>query len=149
MWGWMRTSLLILRFYARHVFRFGEIHPQIPTGQLFAQLCGAPTSTKVALSSGYAETFNSEYAALQRACRRLLPRSNFSEILAGSFAVRVLWCVGAWTLRPWSLALGLAQFLVAPMSLVVCLMRFGTNCSDCLLHYALNAARGARARASP
>ena len=37
---------------------------------------------------------------------------------------------------------GLLQFVVAPMSLVVCAMRFGTNGIDCALHYAVNAAVG-------
>lgn len=64
---------------------------------------------------------------------------SFQATLVGSFIVRFLWffvtlkygffgCVQA----------GLLQFAVAPLSFIVCVLRFCTNGLDCVFHYIIN-----------
>jgi sterol desaturase/sphingolipid hydroxylase (fatty acid hydroxylase superfamily) len=108
--------------------------------------------------------FNKKHATLQRSLRARLGATmgspvRFESILYRSFAVRAVWiaCILAavWyqsespdtvmlvplhvhhRQRLMLLAIGLLQFIVAPMSLVVCLLRFCTNAMDCLVHYGI------------
>jgi hypothetical protein len=64
---------------------------------------------------------------------------SFQATLVASFIVRFLWffvtlkygffdCVQA----------GLLQFVVAPLSFIVCVLRFCTNGLDCVFHYIIN-----------
>lgn len=112
---------------------------------------------RIPLRAAFRQNFNSNYESLQKDLRLLLPARPFESILVQAFAVRALWAVVVWVLvargrssggvvegstrtafdpTPYVvLTFGLAQFVVAPMSFVVCIMRFGTNMGDAVLHY--------------
>ena len=75
---------------------------------------------------------------LKARLRELLPPCRFEAVLAGSWSVRALWAAAVWAIGITALPLGLLQFVVAPLSFAVCLMRFGTNCFDAILHYMIN-----------
>ena len=158
---YVQASLLVIGFYRRFVFRFGEIHPALPSGRLFDELedvrgkplatplgdgnchdgkegSSAPPRKVVQLGGAFKREFNDGYAQLKTQLRKLLPPCKFETVLAGSWAVRALWAAAVWSAGTRALPLGLLQFVVAPLSFVVCLMRFGTNFFDALLHYTIN-----------
>mmetsp|Transcript_125687 Transcript_125687/g.222726 ORF Transcript_125687/g.222726 Transcript_125687/m.222726 type:complete len:429 (-) Transcript_125687:71-1357(-) len=140
------ASWKILRFYTHFTRRFGDIHTDLPSGKLLSFIdakSASPGSTRISVKAGFAKEFNKAYETLQEDMRRLLSGSSqpFETTLFWSFLVRALWGCAVWVGNPARmLVFGLAQFLVAPMSFVVCIMRFGTNGLDCVLHYLLNAA---------
>ena len=66
---------------------------------------------------------------------------SFQAILAASFLIRFLWFFmilryGFFS----SIYTGLLQFAVAPLSFIVCVLRFCTNGIDCIFHYIINCA---------
>jgi hypothetical protein len=169
--AYLAASLAILRFYAHVVFRFGEIHPDLPSGKLMSQLVSLPPkqvneASRVRLRAAFARDFDERYEKLQTFLRESLAPTGAAEVpfettMMLSFAVRVGWAAiiafvviaagdadGLSALaRVCLLLIGLLQFVVAPLSLPVCILRLGTNVWDCALHYALNLAAAGVVRA--
>eukprot|EP00750_Incisomonas_marina_P018185 INCI2745.1.p1 GENE.INCI2745.1~~INCI2745.1.p1 ORF type:complete len:382 (+),score=52.80 INCI2745.1:98-1243(+) len=154
------ASAAVLKFYLSMIFRFGEIHPDIPSGRLLGGILHLPkvqtTPATFRLRKKFRSDFNDAYDDLRRTLRTELAGVAdipFERTLFLSFAVRAVWvllCVLGLTFtnddsqfafapRVFLLLAGLLQFFVAPMSLVVCVMRLGTNLLDFLVHYLCNA----------
>ena len=159
---YLRASWLILAFYISHIFRFGEIHPGIPSGALLSEIMelprpGAPKD--IPLRTGFARAFNDAYAKLRAELRATLARCGadrvpYATLARRSFAVRLAWAAliavvvaGPATPARVRLALlalgGAAQCAAAPLSAAVCVLRLGTNAPDAALHYACAAAASA------
>ena len=172
--AYVAASVAILKFYFTMVFRFGEIHPDLPSGKLCDAILAHPAKQAaplhVPLSASFAAEFNSLYNDLKKFLRRRLGAVGatevpFKHILTASFVVRAVWAVAAVSavvvasgredqpqqLQPHDnnnqlsvfgrlalLCVGCLQFVVAPLSLAVCVMRLGTNIWDCLVHYGFN-----------
>jgi len=154
------ASTEVLHFYFTMIFRFGEIHPELPSGVLLDSIMAVPdvqeVPSKFPLQMKFSTEFNTAYDELKTSLRSRLAstgggKSSFKFILSASFVIRALWALlivaVVWhsnhfplstALRVTLLGFGLLQFIVAPMSLVVCIMRLGTNIWDCLLHYTVN-----------
>lgn len=159
----VEASLAIWTFYCSVITRFGEIRPGMKIGSLLAELNNLPRKQlspyRMTLNRDFAQEFNTKYETLKEQVRQKLSRTwaakaSFEFILASSFAVRLLWAMvvisaslgvfwpGHLHTSPRRLALlslGLLQFVVAPLSFVVCCMRLGTNASDIAFHYICNA----------
>ena len=139
---------------------FGARNTGIPSGEMLNQLLALPakqaTAARVPIRMEFKTSFNTAYEDLRKDLRSLLSKAGaadvpFATTLRLSFAVRLMWVAAiVWILHTASgalatnsrlalLAVGLLQFVVAPMSAVVCLMRFGTNAPDCALHYLCSA----------
>lgn len=132
----------VLKFYFEAILSFGAIHANLPSGQLLKDIDQLAPSATIAVGGEFAKSFNTKIEDLNEVMRRLqaVAGCNFQTILASSFAVRALWGAAVWIWGPsWALAGGLMQFMVAPMSFAVCIMRFCTNGTDCVFHYLLNA----------
>ena len=158
--AYARASWKILVFYAAMVTRFGEIHADLPSGKLLNSILSLPEKQaapkRVQIHLGFKQAFNDAYGNLRKELRELLTTAGaasfrFETIMTGSFVVRAAWvaviCMALSTIgvaalsvrhRLLLLCVGLAQFAIAPMSLVVCVVRLGTNASDCVLHYICN-----------
>ena len=139
---YIQSTSLILQFYFHYIFQFQHIHPDVPSGKMFAEIAqiNSNSSSKIQLNYNFAIEFNQKYAELRSKLRHLLQPSklNFETILIGSWLVRIVWVIAVWIFGSKALLVGLLQFVVAPMSFAVCLLRFGTNASDAILHYSIN-----------
>jgi hypothetical protein len=142
--NYIQSTILILQFYFQTIFNFSSIHKDIPSGKLFNEISNIDRdkpSTIIQLNCNFAQEFNMKYNKLKTSLRKLLKPSNssrFEIILVASWAVRIIWAISVWILGSKALLVGLLQFLVAPMSFAVCILRFGTNAFDALLHYSIN-----------
>jgi len=142
--SYVLASWRILRFYTYHIFQFGKIHDDLPSGRLLHNIdsrCLSESSSTFRIRSGFAKEFNRAYEDLQAELRKLIgsDKRSFEMILFFSFAVRAVWAWSVWKFGPQAIFVGFGQFIVAPMSFVMCMLRFGTNAPDCVLHYAINA----------
>lgn len=138
-WGELpRIWWEILSLYYSLIFRFREMHPDLPNGVLLGHLDGQARDAPVEISlpTEFADDFNSRFNGLKSSMLQELGEPNFTTILAGSMVVRVLQCFVVYACGWCSgLAVGLLQFLVAPLSLTASFIRMQTNISDCILHY--------------
>mmetsp|Transcript_25561 Transcript_25561/g.51018 ORF Transcript_25561/g.51018 Transcript_25561/m.51018 type:complete len:429 (+) Transcript_25561:169-1455(+) len=139
------ASLRIFRFYTREVACFSHIHPDLPSGVLQETLKESISKRGIAtttLDARFGRDFNSKYRQLVPTLRQELKGKltwSFKSILIASFFVRFLWFSAILKFGFWgSMGTGLWQFAVAPLSLVVCFMRFCTNGLDCVFHYIIN-----------
>ena len=140
------ASLRIFRFYIREVAHFSEIHPDLPSGVLQENLRDNISKTGMAtttLNARFGAEFNRKYRELVPTLRQELKGKltwSFKSILMASFCVRFLWFLAITKFGfAGSMGTGMWQFAVAPLSLVVCFMRFCTNGLDCVFHYIVNA----------
>ena len=143
-YAYATASYRILAFYYCFVLRFGRIHADLDSGKLLSKIIkltpGESLSIKV--NKTFKTQFNEAYIKLRSDVRKLLlfARSQkFESLLMYSFIVRGLWAVGMWLIGPWAILAGIAQFIVAPMSLVISFLRLQTNWLDAAFHYAINA----------
>jgi len=129
----------ILRLHFSLIFRFGEVHPDLPNGDLLSLVSTqAPQKPmELSLPTAFAEDLNGQFKTLTAQMLKELGEPDFPVILAWSFAVRVFQCLVTFMLG-WrcGLSAGLLQFVVAPLSLTGAFIRLLTNVSDCVLHYA-------------
>ena len=94
---YVRASLLLLGFYWRFVFRFGEIHPALPSGRLLGTLAAAgQPAPSLKLGGSFKHEFNDGLVRLKARLRELLPPCRFEAVLAGSWSVRALWAAAVW-----------------------------------------------------
>ncbi|GMI06433.1 hypothetical protein TrVE_jg8391 [Triparma verrucosa] len=143
--SYISASSLILKFYANHVVRFNEIHSDLPSGVLQNNLRASITkksNAKVTLNAEFGDEFNASYKALVPALRKELKgklKWNFTTILVWSFIVRFAWFAAITKYGFFgSIGTGMWQFVFAPLSFVVCVLRFCTNGMDCIFHYLIN-----------
>mmetsp|Transcript_62596 Transcript_62596/g.146901 ORF Transcript_62596/g.146901 Transcript_62596/m.146901 type:complete len:535 (-) Transcript_62596:114-1718(-) len=138
----LTTWQKVLSLYGSFIFRFSEVHPDLPNGQLLEDIITKAEhgAVELRLPRAFADTFNKKFADTSSQMLKELGEPDFTSILAASFAVRALQCVVTLT-TGWmcGLAAGLLQFLVAPLSFTGSFIRLLTNVSDCLLHYACSA----------
>lgn len=159
---YLEASLAVWTFYRSVIVRFGEIHPTMKSGGLLSELGGLPRKQRspyrVTLNKAFAKEFNAKYESLKDFVRERLAttgaaKTSFEHTLVASFAVRLTWAIVLisaalgvfWGAdfhtaprRLGLLSIGLLQFVAAPLSFVVCCMRFGTNASDIAFHYVCN-----------
>jgi len=130
---WMK----IIRLYFSVVFRFSEVHSDLPSGQLMDDLAAKASSTSVELrlSKRFADRFNRDFAEMTRSILKETEEPDFTTILLSSFVVRAIQCGVCLAYGSWGLLVGVLQFLVAPLSFTGSFIRLLTNGSDCLLHY--------------
>lgn len=132
----------ILGLYFNFIFRFGEIHPDLPSGKLLADITtkAHEKPLEIRLPVSFSKFFNGRIALINAQLLKELGEPNFTFILIASFAVRAVQCFASWTFG-WQLGLaaGLLQFVVAPFSLTGSFIRLLTNVSDCIFHYICNA----------
>lgn len=126
----------IIGLYFSVVFRFSEVHRDLPSGQLMEHL-DTVEREQLRLPKAFAEDFNRRFGEVTKRILQVCEdEPDFSTILASSFVVRALECLACWACGCWGLLVGPLQFVVAPLSFTGSFIRFLTNVSDCLLHYA-------------
>eukprot|EP00931_Biecheleriopsis_adriatica_P100989 TRINITY_DN76218_c0_g1_i1.p1 TRINITY_DN76218_c0_g1~~TRINITY_DN76218_c0_g1_i1.p1 ORF type:complete len:610 (+),score=105.65 TRINITY_DN76218_c0_g1_i1:76-1830(+) len=132
----------ILRLYFSLIFRFAEVHPDLPDGSFLTRVDqeARQQPVDISLPTAFAEDFNRRFTELTSWLLSELKAPNFQTMLAASFAVRALQCLAVFS-AGWhvGLTMGLLQFVVAPLSLTGSFIRLLTNVSDCVLHYSCSA----------
>ena len=149
MFKYLTATYHILAFYFHFIFQFSRIHKDLPSGRLLREIAAKSAATtqpiNITLDYSFSQHFNQQYHALRQRLRAMLNPSTsikFETVLFSSWLVRMLWCLGVWTHGIKALPLGLLQFVVAPMSFAVCILRFGTNAFDAVMHYTINGCVG-------
>ena len=124
------------KFSLISIFFNCKAHADLPSGAIFK---GFPK--RVDLNGGYRAAFNAREAKVKRQLlNECVTAQSFEATVALCFAIRALQCGLAWKYG-WAagLASGLLHFVVAPLSLPICLAHFGTVFYFYFQHYAIQA----------
>ena len=132
------ATAAIMSFYFTCVTSFDHIHPDVSSGKMLPP--GKQHLGVLHFDGTFARRFERDYAALKEVTRRCARHSlSYPTIVSTCHAVRYLTCVLAFIAPQYALLAGALQFVVAPLSLPVAVMKLLTYAPEGVLHYILAA----------
>jgi len=142
-YNYVWASARVLSHFWKTIYEFGEIHPTLPSGVLWAgALISSQTpgkSSRFALGRDFKEKINNRFLRLDAEMRARLPNCKFEPLMIASQAWRLVWAGACWRYGAKALPIGLiGQFLIAPMSFASGLLRYLTDVPIQDAHYVIN-----------
>lgn len=131
--GYLSACLAMFRFYFKFAWSFDRIHPNVANGKMFP-----PRQEDMGtwnFDASFAQEFESSFEQLKHQVRQIEVLNNYNIIFWASHGIRWVTAFVAVVAPRWALMVGAVQFLIAPFSLPICIIRMWAYLPGAVVHY--------------